>query len=555
MAGKPDKPDPAIYAEIKTAEGTTYRWGTGESDAGKVPQGIKFSTRLGDGFSDGGCTLARRIDRDYYDINLLDEFTLFGADGSIAYEGRIGANPRSISDVHSMDIVTAGWMTHTRDKKAQIIFVDRNVGNWIPASVRRRKALITGNYTGEPEFQLGVDDAGSPGIITPISDAWSATGVGDSEAWYDSRGLGIGRVYYAWNKSSSVNAGDTNWNWLVCLSSDDNQTVLQTTSNLRAAGPGTGLLSSTGATKYYADVQFYYNIVAAGAAGTTFAIYWTCLAVYGKHGLALQGTPSATSAYGLTVSDMLDYLIRTFCPKLDPSGISSTTYPVQQAAWLDPTDPYDIIADLNKYHRYIFGCEENKRFFFRPVDLTDYDWAIDYNDPGVTVDLQGDSTDGGLYNGIAVNFTDLTTGKASRLTPTTTPSLATTDSENVVTRHGYDRWYEFTLSTPALPADAAAIGAAALAEVNTPKGQGTITVKGHVKDKAGHWQQGWKVRAGDRIAIVSSTSLSDRPRLISETSWDQDSLTLSISVEDTAQKVDAFLDRLSSALSAAGLQQ
>jgi hypothetical protein len=214
---------------------------------------------------------------------------------------------------------------------------------------------------------------------------------------------------------------------------------------------------------------------------------------------------------------------------------------------MDRTDPFDAIAEVNKYHRWQFGVWENRTFTYGPTDLTDYDWSVDLNDFGVTLDVQGDSTDDGAFNGICVTFTDLQTGNQSTLTPDTNPELADTDPENPANRARHRPLGRDHPVLTGLSADAVQIASAALVEKNTPKGQGSITIKGHLKDRAGHWQQGWKVRAGDRVAITSSVSLSDRPRLISETSWDHDSQTLTITVEDTAQRVDAFLDRLSTA--------
>jgi hypothetical protein len=96
-------------------------------------------------------------------------------------------------------------------------------------------------------------------------------------------------------------------------------------------------------------------------------------------------------------------------------------------------------------------------------------------------------------------------------------------------------------------AAAAQIGRIALAEFNLPKAPGTITVTGHIKDRAGHWQQGWRVRAGDTVAITDHPN--DRPRLVTETTWDHDSKTLTISVEGPAHRLDAVLDRITTILS------
>jgi hypothetical protein len=68
-----------------------------------------------------------------------------------------------------------------------------------------------------------------------------------------------------------------------------------------------------------------------------------------------------------------------------------------------------------------------------------------------------------------------------------------------------------------------------LADSNQAKEAGTITVQGHIRDRAGHWQPVWKVRAGDTVAITDFPNA--RPRLIVETSYDHSSYTLNMSVD------------------------
>ena len=547
------KPNVGLIVEITTADGTRYQWGKGSNVPGDVPQNLGFSTRLGDGFADAQVTLNRRIDRDWPDVNLYDDVAFVGYDGSVAYEGRVAANPRSISTVHSMNVVCAGWMAHTRDKKMQEIYVDRDLSRWGPVSIQRR-INVAATFALQ-DASVGPDTTtGNPSLIQS-ADLSGTAAKPLCEATYSTLGIPIGSLYYAWTKGANVNYTLPAWTWKAILSDGDDSFVGDATANLSAVGPGTGTLSATATTRKFAWVEFYYDALSATADNTAYNLFWTVLAVYGNHGLTKQGTADATNAQGFYASDIIRHVITNFCPQLNASGVQDTTYVIPQAAYTDPTDPFDVIADVNKYHRWQFYVWENKTFTYAPIDLSDYDWQVDYFDPGVTLDLQGDSTDDGAFNGICVNYTDLQTGKPNRLTPDTNTELADTDPENPANRRGIDHWDEISLSSPTTADGAVQIGRAALAEKNTPKGQGTITIKGHIKDRAGHWQQGWKVRAGDRVAIVSSTSLSDRPRLISETNYDHGDGggTLTISVESPPPRIDAVLDRIQTALAAANL--
>ncbi len=119
----------------------------------------------------------------------------------------------------------------------------------------------------------------------------------------------------------------------------------------------------------------------------------------------------------------------------------------------------------------------------------------------MSVDLQGDSTDV-LANGIVVDFVNVATGAKDIITPDDSLDLVDTNPANPATTHGIDGWTWISLAAPTTASAAVQIGHAALAEFNQPKAPGTITLEGHVRDRAGHWQQGWKVRAGDTIAIT-----------------------------------------------------
>jgi hypothetical protein len=538
----PVKPDLTLGAEITTADGTRFQWGKGSNVPGDVPQALSFRTKLGDGFSDASVTLSRRIDVDYPDINLFDNVVFYGGDGSTAYEGRVGANPRSIGDTsHSMSVVIAGWMAHTRDRMFQQVYVDRDGSHWVTPPLARR--------TLDPQGTSAID-------YTAESSAGGLTFSGASaQQIADNSGAELMYLMPLGSTISSIEYVGTNAN-----TTSTEAPSLFTSANADMSGAvsnGLTLDNALHASSVASPVRFGMlraraNATHTPAAGSGLSVIYSKIAVYGL-APGVRGIVTAGGPDGVSASDVIRHIIANYCPLLNTNGVQETTYAISHLAFIDRIDPFDAIAEVNKYHRWQFGVWENRTFTYGPTDLTDYDWSVDLFEPGVTLDVQGDSTDDGAFNGICVTFTDLQTGNQSTLTPDTNPELADTDPENPANRAGIKHWDEIPLSSPALSADAIQIASAALVERNTPKGQGSITVVGHLKDRAGHWQQGWKVRAGDRVAITSSTSLSDRPRLISETSWDQDSHTLTITVEDTAQRVDAFLDRLNTSLSAAGL--
>jgi len=509
---------------------------------------LSFKTRQGDGFADAAVTLSRRIDQDYVDLGLLREVTVTGTDGSVAYEGRVAGMPRSMSTSHEMTVNMAGWMAHAKDRKITAIYVDRGLGRWGGPSVQRQ-INVTGLLRGGPSVSVVPDaTSGAPSLQTGMVSAWATSS--NSEAWYDAAGIDIGSVYYAYKVTPTLLATDTNWSWYAITTTTDVATAFDASANLRAAS-GTGTITASVAGRKFGLLQLNYAAASGTGNGEAYSVYWTCLAVYGTHGLTKRGTATATDPQGFYSSDVIRHLIATYCPKLNAAGVQDTSYVQTQIAFLDRTFPYDAFLSVNRPHRWLLSCYDNRTVYYRPTDLTDYDWEVRLSDYGTQVSLQGDDTVN-LANGIAVNYTDVTTGQHKSVTPTDDTSLADTSASNPANIAGYTLWTELDISAPITRDMAIQMGRAALADFNAPKAPGTITVKGHIRDRAGHWQPVWKVRADDTITITDHPN--DRPRLIVETDYDADSKTITIGVDATLPRVDAVFDRINGALGAAGIQ-
>ena len=85
----------------------------------------------------------------------------------------------------------------------------------------------------------------------------------------------------------------------------------------------------------------------------------------------------------------------------------------------------------------------------------------------------------------------------------------------------------------------------------SPKHKGTATVRGYIKDRAGNLQPVWKVRAGDRVVITDS--VDEEVHVVTETDYGHDDKTARLAIDDSFQRLDAYLDRYANALSARGL--
>jgi hypothetical protein len=283
--------------------------------------------------------------------------------------------------------------------------------------------------------------------------------------------------------------------------------------------------------------------------GQHFGVAWYNLAVYGNHGLILRPgeTGQPPGVYG---SDVIRNIVTRFCPKLNTSGVSDQTYVIQHLAFKDPTTPFDALQQINKYHLFNLAVWEDKTLYWTPFDLTDYDWQVRTTDPGVTLQQQGPSVDT-TSNGITVSYTDVLSGAKGYLTPTTNPELLNTDLDEPVEPARDPSQEDLPLSFPSTAADAAQAGRAALADRNRSKHPGQITVVGYIQDRAGNEWPGWRPRAGETVAITDHPY--DAPRLIHETSWDDESKTLTLTVDGAPSLLDAQLERVTNALTARGL--
>jgi hypothetical protein len=118
--------------------------------------------------------------------------------------------------------------------------------------------------------------------------------------------------------------------------------------------------------------------------------------------------------------------------------------------------------------------------------MTDYDWEVRLSDPGVTVDLQGDSTET-LANGITVTYQDIATGNTNVLTPDDHPELRDPTPRTRTTRTASSTGRGHALGAEHRGRRAADRPREARRD-NQPKAPGSITVQGHIRDRAGHWQ-------------------------------------------------------------------
>lgn len=495
-------------------------------------------------------TLSRDIRLDWVDLGLLNEIVIVGDDGQVVYEGYVNGTPRTFDSAgqQSFTINCVGHMGQAQDVIFSERYVDCRFDQWGPPSVQRRSNLVTIGSPPTGDAQPNQDTTtGTPALAQTLVGAWPVGAI--NEALYDAgSGVALESLYYAFKVNANVNVGDTNWQWLTRLFTEDTLVNGDTSVNLRAAS-GTGTLSATAPTRRFAVVQLNWA-ANAGGAGTEYTVFWTCLATYGTT-LTKRTAGDATNAPALWLSDILKDIAQRFCPQLDLSGVQQNQTLIYQSAYDDST-PFDAWQELNSFALWELGVWEEKKLVYEPADLTDYDWEVRLSDPGVSTNLQGiDATE--LRNGIYVVYEDAATGNRLRLSPADFAQLRDDSPDNPANLWGRKKWgpEPYEVPVPCTQAMALNFGQAKLVELNTPKELGQITVTGYVRNRAGQWRPAKEMRASQTVAITDFPN--SRPRLIGETSYDDDSRRMDISTDGPAQTLEAFFDRLASRRTARNL--
>lgn len=537
--------DDRLGLTVTHSDGQITRWGPDEANGEDIPGDLTFSTQIPGGFKDLTCSLLRRVDVDYVDQGLYDNVRVYGPGNRTVWEGRMAQFPRSHGDGFQIVPGAIGHSALLADNPTfREIYVGRDFSNWGQASVQRRLNLV-GTYTvGDPAVTPD-STTGQQSLATAFTGAWTNTSRPNVEAWYDARGISLGSLYYAWKKNANVANADANWGWQAFLSTTDTGSSLNASGNLRAAGPGTGTVSASGAAKPFALLQHVYDAGPGGADNTEYAIYWTCLAVYGTHGLTKQGSESATSAKGFFASDVIQNIVTRSAPLLSIGEITATTYVIPDMAFLDPISGEDAIKQANEYHGYDWGVYDNKKFFYRAPDPTRLTWQARLS-TGARLDFEGETAEQ-VFNGAYVTYTDplgmkKTVGPTWSTAQATSSTLEDSNPANPLNAWGLKRPLMVDVPFVTDLAGATAIGVVALGLQALPQRRGTLTMTGKVTHPTEGEVPVWRVRAGDYVSI--SDHPADVPRKIIATTYTHETRTISCSLDNTPHALDAIFARV-----------
>lgn len=384
-----------------------------------LDQGFTFSNVDPGGYESANFSIPRDMPE-----TLVGQNVRLDCGVGVAWEGRVAQVQRSLGNRTA--ITCEGYGAKLKQQQAAMVFVDRDMSQWGSPSVQRNINLVNANF-GFGSFETMADaSSGQPSLHMYCQQPWAVIGHPNTEVQYDSQGIPIGSVYYAWKRGPTLNNTDTNWSWAVFLSTDDVFSAFDSSGELRAVGPGSGTLTAT-ATRVFARPGFSYSAVAVNTnPNQQYDLYWTVLAVYGNHGLTKRGSNSATDAQGFYTSDIAEW-VAAQVPTIQPGIIPDATgYIVKHASYKTPVLLEQMLVDQAK----LIGChwgvweaptiigDTRPRLDFRPYPTTSTAWC--YRKDCDTLDLNEQLAK--LYDTAVVAYTD-TTGVQRSVTVTMTNPL------------------------------------------------------------------------------------------------------------------------------------
>jgi hypothetical protein len=535
--------DGRLAASVELPTGKVKRWGPDEASTDDVLAGLNFSTSDPGGFKDTNFGLARDIDIEWPDLQLLLPLNIYGAGGRIAWEGRLQERPGRHGAEDGMSPGAVGWQSHLADRPFQEIYIDGDLSQFDVPPINRQLQLLAASAIQAGSFDAA--NAPEPAMVFNIG-GYTAANNGLSkgqERWKYGTGVDIGAMRFDF-----IGDGSTPWGEYGLLSKVDTQTgetVL--TANFNGASSANVTLNAPGEGYKYAAFSALYTGTFAGV--MTNLHRFANVKILGRHGLTVRGE---WPKIGLYASDVVADIVGRFAPKLkyttgNAGSIQPTNYVIPQLAFTDSVKPSDAITAVNAYHQFSWGVEDNRSFFFRPTTTFRKRWRI-RRSKGDSVELLGPQADAAV-NGVVVTFTDAggvtrTVGPPEFLTAYATSEalrdLSPTNPVNIV--GGGQKWGELSLGFVTDVSGAIQIGVMWMAaQLNTVSARGSVTVTGVVEDEYGAYWPAWAMRAGDSATVVDGDNVERR---IIETTYAADSRQVNCNLDATPHRLEAIMERM-----------
>ncbi len=556
---------------IETPSGRFFRWGADESNPANVPSGERFSDTMPGGFETSDATLPRKVGESTPDLEPFSTWNIYGAGGELVWEGRIERSPRSSGDQVSVTPAGVGLQAALDDdKSARAVYVDRDLSRWGPMANQRRLSLIeppnweVGDGSVGPGLPAGggskipsvpTDLSGLPALSQSIHGPWTLHPI--RENWYDAGpDAFVGKVYYAWQRSMNIGLPDPNWSWSVLAAANSVADAgVVTSGNIASTvagnqNRGSGTLGVVGG-KRYVGVQFYYGLNGAGG-DVEYTIAWTCLAVYGDHGLPTYGTADLINAPGVLASDVVTHAVSRYAPSLSIAGVSPSAFVISHLVFPEATTAGEIVKSATRFGLQDWAVWDNKTFWFHDRGARGRSWRARIGP--AQLEETGPQADR-VWESVIVQYQDVdgstkTAGPLGARTDIEDAALKDEDPENPANRAGIQRRALLTTGV-STPAGAVEIGRRFLEEQKLLDRSGRVRIIGHVESDRGVTFPYHAIRAGDTLSVIDAADSS--PRRIVRTEKDHSSRTCNIDLDAPPAGLEQLLERLGVSLVPLGL--
>jgi hypothetical protein len=555
---------------VTTPGGARARWAVDDPSGENVPGSLNVSTVMPGGHEQGSCVLARDPSYSYPDLVELSKIQVAGAGNQIVHEGRLESYPSSGGDQAQITPTWLGYQDHlTDDSSAREIFVDRAIGSWQGPSVGRTlqwlepgsDVVVSGSSTG-PDYTTQF-----PSLVTTMSGSWTQ---GQAvEGWYDASGISIGALTVAWETNglfalTGGPSGGPVFGASAILCNDDTGPLPYDRYDLMST-PGVITLNATGA-RPWALLQFWNDQVPGGKDGVDFTVFFTVVAVYGRHGLPTYWPPGYNpyqDAQGVLASDVMAYALQKWAPLINYStglngSIQPSSFIIPHLVFPDRGTVADMQTSATSFELLDWAVWEGPQYYLNAKGARGNKWRTRI---GAAALQETGPQIGRLWNGVMVSFTDV-----SGVTRTVGPpgsganqeyaALIDPDPDNpsnqVFDPYGrvLRRWAGLSAGTSDW-SQAVAVGVEFLAEQKLLNTSGQATITGHVQNESGIWQPAYMMRAGDQLSVVDSSDPSYR-RLV-HTAYDDPTKANTLQLDQPPDGMQQLLERLQVSLVPFGL--
>jgi hypothetical protein len=545
LSGVREFPRLDLHYEAETPSGRFYRWAKDEVRPENVPSGAGFSTTDHGGFDSQNLTLPRKPGEEYADLERLTTIRALGAGGEVACETRLKEAPRTSGDQISVSPVAEGWIEHLGDNQtAAEIYRDVDLNGWGGPGRARQVALEAVNLPPTGVSEVLVDPiSGLPALRLHVDGFWASPVIQLVETWYDAGSSAtVSKVYYDFAGGSSTTTA-----FILVWGSSDTDTG--------AGGEESGdiftALSATGTAVSSAGRRFFhwgwrFNATASGAEGYTYPVDLRHLAVYGSHGLTLQGTePEA----GFTGDQILGNALPRWASLLNFSiGSTGTIRPgsfvIPHLSFKEQTTTLAILEGVNRFELRPYMVWENRTFYWQ-------EWGEGRKWRARVAPTQlsetGPSTDR-LRNGVLLKWNDVdgtsrSAGPIGSGSDIESSELEDRDPENPLNQMGIPGWgTPYDLGIVTVDSEAIRIGVLLQARLKEVDHSGQAQIVGVCEDDKGVLRPAWQVRAGDTFTPIDAAEPTER-RIIA-TQYDDDSRTNTITLDAPPDAIDDLLAQL-----------